>query len=85
MWHLFPIRVPVEKRRAILEYLRSNGVIVQVNYLPVYWHPVYEDMGYKRGLCPVAEEYYKGEISIPMFTDLTESDQENVIKLLKEY
>ena len=47
MWHLYPIRVPHEMRRPLFEYLRANGVIVQVNYIPAYWHPVYEDLGYK--------------------------------------
>jgi UDP-4-amino-4,6-dideoxy-N-acetyl-beta-L-altrosamine transaminase len=85
MWHLFPIRVPNESRRNLVEHLRDNGIIAQVNYIPVYWHPVFEDMGYQRGLCPVAENYYKGEISIPMYSDLTDSDQDYVIEVLRNY
>ena len=26
--------------------------------MPVYWHPVFEDLGYQRGMCPNAEAYY---------------------------
>ena len=62
--------------------LRENGVLVQVNYIPVYWHPVFEDLGYRRGECPVAEQYYREEISLPMYADLTPSDQDRVIELL---
>lgn len=84
MWHLFPIRVPKEKRKAVFDFLQSHGVAVQVNYLPIYWHPAYRDLGYKQGMCPVAEDYYKSEISLPMYSDLKVQDQEKVIDLVKE-
>jgi dTDP-4-amino-4,6-dideoxygalactose transaminase len=82
LWHLFPIRVPAARRRAIFDYLRTNGVWVQVNYMPVHWHPVFEDLGYKRDITPIANAYYEGEISLPMFADLSETDQDNVIRVL---
>lgn len=85
MWHLYPIRVPIEIRKRLFEYLRDNDVIVQVNYIPAYWHPVFEDLGYQHGLCPVAENYYLGEISLPMYSDLTESDQSRVIELISNF
>ena len=84
LWHLFPIRVPIARRRAIFDHLRANGVFVQVNYMPVHWHPVFEDLGYKRDITPVANAYYEGEISFPMFADLTEADQDTSIRVLIE-
>ena len=85
MWHLYPIRVPHALRRPLFDFLRSNGVIVQVNYVPVYWHPVYEDLGYKKGISPIAEDYYLSEISLPMYADLDEAQQNKVIELLRNY
>jgi dTDP-4-amino-4,6-dideoxygalactose transaminase len=85
MWHLYPIRVPHEMRRPLFEHLRSSGVIVQVNYIPAYWHPVYEDLGYKKGTSPIAEKYYLSEISLPMYADLDEVQQGKVIDLLRNY
>jgi len=79
MWHLFPIRVAADRRRELFDYLRAHGVLVQVNYLPVYWHPWFEDHGYRRGMCPVAEQYYREEISLPMYANISESDQARVI------
>ncbi len=76
MWHLFPIRVLDGQRRRVFDHLRENGVLVQVNYIPVYWHPVFEDLGYRRGMCPVAEQFYSEEISLPMYSALSEPDQE---------
>lgn len=85
MWHLYPIRVSPEIRRALFDYLRANGVTVQVNYIPAYWHPVYEDLGFKKGLSPIAENYYLSEISLPMYADLNEEQQDRVIDLLRNY
>ncbi|WP_168626455.1 MULTISPECIES: aminotransferase class I/II-fold pyridoxal phosphate-dependent enzyme [unclassified Cryobacterium] len=84
MWHLFPIRVSEDRRRSVFEFLREQGVLVQVNYIPAYWHPYFEDLGYKRGMCPVAEQYYKEEISLPMFANLSASDQDRVIELVRK-
>lgn len=84
LWHLFPIRVPASRRRAIFDFMRANGVWVQVNYMPVHWHPVFEDLGYKRDITPIANAYYEGEISLPMYADLSEADQDTVIRVLVE-
>ncbi|MCS6711039.1 UDP-4-amino-4,6-dideoxy-N-acetyl-beta-L-altrosamine transaminase [Brachybacterium sp. EF45031] len=83
-WHLYPLRVPAQRRRAIFEALRADGIGVQVNYMPAYWHPVFEDLGYQRGMCPVAEEYYRREISLPMFPGLTDADVERVIAAVRK-
>jgi len=82
-WHLFPVRVDADRRRQIFDTLRSAGIIVQVNYIPVYWHPLFEDLGYRHGMCPVAEQYYREEISLPMYAGLTESDQDRVIDAVR--
>lgn len=82
-WHLYPLRVPAERRRSLFESLREQGIGVQVNYIPAYWHPVFEDLGYRRGMCPVAEDYYRREISLPMFPALTDADVERVIEAVR--
>lgn len=82
-WHLYPLRVPAERRRSIFDALRAGGIGVQVNYIPAYWHPVFEDLGYRRGMCPVAEDYYRREISLPMFPSLTDTDVERVIEVTR--
>lgn len=84
MWHLFPIRVPVEQRRAIFESLRSKGIMVQVNYLPAYRHPVFSTYNLKVGSFPVSDDYYAGEISLPMYSDLEINQQDEVIQTLLE-
>jgi dTDP-4-amino-4,6-dideoxygalactose transaminase len=85
VWHLYPLRVLDGRRRQLFEHLRRNDIGVQVNYIPVYWHPVFEDLGYRRGLCPVAEEYYAQEISLPLFPDLTDADVDRVCDVIRDF
>ncbi|MGY1748069.1 DegT/DnrJ/EryC1/StrS family aminotransferase [Modestobacter sp. SYSU DS0511] len=84
-WHLYPLRVLGGRRRALFEHLRAAGIGVQVNYVPAYWHPVFEDLGYRRGMCPRAEEYYAQEISLPLFTDLTNAQVDHVVDEIRGF
>ncbi|MEU8418630.1 aminotransferase class I/II-fold pyridoxal phosphate-dependent enzyme [Amycolatopsis japonica] len=79
VWHLYPLRVLEGRRRALFDHLRAKGIGVQVNYIPAYWHPVFEDLGYRRGMCPNAELYYGHELSLPLFPALTDADVDRVI------
>jgi len=83
MWHLYPIRIRDGQRKRVYNAMRERGILVQVNYIPVYWHPVFEDMGYRRGMCPVAELFYEEELSLPMYVELTDADQDHVIEVLR--
>ncbi len=85
MWHLYALRVLDGRRRALYEHLRANGIGVQVNYIPVHWHPVFADLGYQRGLCPNAEEFYRQQLSLPLFPDLTDDDVDRVIELIHKF
>lgn len=82
-WHLFPVRVPAAMRAAIFGDLRDRGIGVQVHYIPVHQMPLYKKLGYPHTLCPRAETYYEGEISLPIYPTLTESDRRTVVDTLK--
>jgi dTDP-4-amino-4,6-dideoxygalactose transaminase len=82
MWHLFPIRVPAEHRTQVFDYLRANGIMVQVNYLPAYRHPVFSSYDLNVGSFPISDNYYASEISLPMFSDLTVKQQDEIVTLL---
>jgi len=82
-WHLYPLRVLGGRRREVFERLRAADIGVQVNYLPVYWHPLFEDLGYRRGMCPLAEQFYAQELSLPLFADLPDADQDRVIEAIR--
>ncbi|WP_417554585.1 DegT/DnrJ/EryC1/StrS family aminotransferase [Microbacterium sp.] len=82
VWHLYPLRILEGRRREVFERMRASGIGVQVNYMPVYWHPVYANAGYRRGMCPNAEAFYQEELSLPIFPDLTDSQVDQVIDTL---
>ncbi|WP_264844815.1 UDP-4-amino-4,6-dideoxy-N-acetyl-beta-L-altrosamine transaminase [Caldinitratiruptor microaerophilus] len=84
-WHLYVLRLDPDlyDRRAVFEALRERGLGVQVHYIPVYWHPYYRSLGYARGLCPVAEDYYRRCISIPLYPALDESEVQYVIRSVR--
>jgi UDP-4-amino-4,6-dideoxy-N-acetyl-beta-L-altrosamine transaminase len=82
MWHLYPVRVLGGRRREVFEGMRAAGIGVQVNYIPVYWHPVFARQGYRRGLCPNAERFYAEELSLPLFPALTDADVDRVIETI---
>lgn len=84
-WHLYVIRIKNGKRKEVFEKLRAAGIGVNVHYIPVYQHPYYRTHGYAEVTCPNAEEYYKECISLPMYPDLKEEEQEYVIKKVLEY
>jgi len=81
-WHLYPVRVREGRRRHVFDAMRAAGIGVQVNYVPVYWHPVFEDLGYRRGQCPIAERFYEEELSLPLYPTLTEQEQDRVVAAL---
>jgi dTDP-4-amino-4,6-dideoxygalactose transaminase len=83
-WHLFPARVDPLKRTAIYSGLRKVGIGVQVNYMPAYWHPIFRDKGFSRGMFPQSDAFYSQEISLPMYYGLALEDLKLTIKVLKE-
>lgn len=85
--HLYIIRLDENvlscTRREFFDEMVSRGVQPQVHYVPVYWFPYYQELGYKKGLCPNAEEVYKGIMSIPLYPSLTEEETEYVVDVIK--
>lgn len=85
-YHLYIIKVKDGKTRLdLFNFLKDEGILCQVHYIPVYWHPYYQRLGYKKGICPKAEKFYEKIISIPMYFGLKEGEQNKVIKTIKDF
>lgn len=86
--HLYIIQLDLEKltcsRKEVYDALQAEGVGVNVHYIPVYFFPYYQNLGYKMGSCPNAESLYERIISIPLFYSMTDEDQEKVIVAVKK-
>ena len=86
--HLYIINLQLDKlngtRREVFDALAAENVQCNVHYIPVYYFPHYERMGYKKGLCPHAEKAYEGFISIPLYPAMSDQDVEDVIAAIKK-
>ncbi|WP_332697664.1 UDP-4-amino-4,6-dideoxy-N-acetyl-beta-L-altrosamine transaminase [Halalkalibacter lacteus] len=87
-WHLYVIRLDVEKlkvgRREIFDALKAENIGVNVHYIPVYYHPYYQKIGYNRGACPLAEQIYEEIITLPLFPSMSQDDAFDVINAVKK-
>jgi len=87
-WHLYPIRLQLEKltagRGEIFRALRAENIGVNVHYIPVHRHPYYRQRFPENGTYPVAEDAYERLISLPMFHSMTAQDVDDVIHALRK-
>jgi UDP-4-amino-4,6-dideoxy-N-acetyl-beta-L-altrosamine transaminase len=85
-WHLYPVQMltenPAEARRELYFELLRNGILSQVNYIPIHLQPFYQNLGFRAGQFPAAEHYYAGALSLPLFVDLRENAQDRVIEIV---
>ena len=82
-WHLFPARFDPLIRETIFSGLRKAGIAVQVNYMPAYWHPAFQDRGFRKGMFPNSDLFYSQEISLPMYPDLRDDEIDFVVRTIK--
>jgi UDP-4-amino-4,6-dideoxy-N-acetyl-beta-L-altrosamine transaminase len=85
-FHLYPIRIRNEfcakEQGEVYRAMREEGILVNLHYIPVYLHPYYQNMGFRRGYCPEAEAFYREALSLPIYPSLTIQQQEKVISSL---
>ena len=81
-YHLFVIRT--SKRKDLYDFLRSKGIYSQVHYIPVHEQPYYLNRYGKQSL-PNAEAHYRECLSLPMFPSLSEDEQTQVIRAIRDF
>lgn len=85
--HLYVIRLQLDQisktHRQVFDALRTQGIGVNLHYIPVHTQPYYQQMGFKVGDFPEAERYYAEAISLPIFQTLTEAQQDEVVAALQ--
>ena len=88
-WHLYVIQIDDTKtnanRKDLFDYLKKQGIGVNVHYIPVHTQPYYKNLGFKEGDFPNAEQYYARAITLPLYPDLQLQQQDYVINTLKAY
>lgn len=87
-WHLYVIQLegaaPLD-HRSLFEALRADGIGVNLHYIPVHLQPYYRELGFGPGELPRAEAYYGRAISIPLFAQMTDEQQDAVVDALRRH
>jgi dTDP-4-amino-4,6-dideoxygalactose transaminase len=82
-WHLYPVRVAIDKRDRIVESLKADDIGCVVNYRAVHLLKYFrERYGYRPGDFPNAEEIGDGSISLPFYPGMPHADAEHVVSRL---
>ena len=89
-YHLYPLQIDFDKlaltKSEFFEEMKKIGINLQVHYIPVHLQPYYKKKyGLKPGDFPVSESFYKNEVSLPIYPDLSTNDESLVVNNLLEY
>ena len=86
--HLYILRIKPEmltiNRREFFDALAAENIMCNVHYIPTYYFPHYQRLGYEKGLCPKAEKLYDEMMSLPLYYGMTDQDAEDVIAAVKK-
>ena len=85
--HLYILRIRPEMlkidRKGMFEALAAENICCNVHYIPVYYFPYYQKLGYRKGLCPKAEKLYEEILSLPLYYAMSDQDVEDVIEAVR--
>ncbi len=86
-WHLYAVELPAAASQAsraqVFAQLRGAGIGVNVHYIPIHTQPYYRALGFQAGDFPAAERYYAQTLTLPLFPELSDDDQDRVVAALR--
>ncbi|MBR5597795.1 MAG: UDP-4-amino-4,6-dideoxy-N-acetyl-beta-L-altrosamine transaminase [Lachnospiraceae bacterium] len=86
--HLYILRIKPEmltiNRREFFDALAAENIMCNVHYIPTYYFPHYQRLGYEKGICPKAEKLYDEMMSLPLYYGMTDQDVDDVIAAVKK-
>jgi dTDP-4-amino-4,6-dideoxygalactose transaminase len=88
-WHLYMLRLNLDKldidRAQFADALKARNIGISVHFIPLHLHPYYrETYGYQPTDFPVAYEQFMREISLPIYSKMTDQDAQDVIDAVLE-
>ncbi|WIW71934.1 UDP-4-amino-4,6-dideoxy-N-acetyl-beta-L-altrosamine transaminase [Anaerosinus gibii] len=85
-WHIYVVRADFSKlkitKQELFAKMREKGINLNLHYIPVHTQPYYIKLGFNKGDFPISEKYYEEVFTLPLFYDLTDKQQEYVVKCL---
>jgi dTDP-4-amino-4,6-dideoxygalactose transaminase len=83
-FHLFYILLPDRSTRDdLMEHLQRNGILAVFHYVPLHSSPMGQGFGYREGDLPVTEELSGRLLRLPMYYDITEEEQSQVVNQIR--
>ncbi|MBR3605985.1 MAG: UDP-4-amino-4,6-dideoxy-N-acetyl-beta-L-altrosamine transaminase [Lachnospiraceae bacterium] len=86
--HLYILRIRPEmlkiNRREFFDAMAAENIICNVHYIPTYYFPYYQSLGYEKGLCPTAEKLYEEMMSLPLYYGMSDQDVQDVIAAVEK-
>lgn len=85
-YHLYIVLLPTMSKalhKKVISSLRDKNICAHVHYIPIHLQPYYQQLGFKQGDFPLAEEYYQRAISLPLYPKLTLDEQGYIIDSVK--
>jgi dTDP-4-amino-4,6-dideoxygalactose transaminase len=79
--HLYAIQC--DRRDELRTYLANHGIEAQINYIPIYRHPYWAEMGYNP--IPSAERWANSCLSLPIHPSISEQDQDQVVRAIHDF
>ena len=87
-WHLYIVRLDLDRvkksKQEIFAGMKEHGVMLNLHYIPVHLQPYYRDLGFGDGDFPVSEQYYREALTLPLYYDLTDAQQDAIIAALRD-
>ncbi|MCK4678879.1 MAG: DegT/DnrJ/EryC1/StrS family aminotransferase, partial [Bacteroidales bacterium] len=84
-YHIYPLRIKnftEAQRDSVIQKCQESGVMVNVHFQPLPMFSLYKNLGYNIKDVPVSFRAYSGEISLPVFYDITEEQIKMVVSTL---
>lgn len=79
-WHIYALRVPIDKRDGLIDALRAQGIGATFHYIPLHSSPFgREQLGYTGDELPVTERVSRSLVRLPLYPDLTTAQLEHII------
>tara|TARA_R110002033_G_scaffold9971_4_gene32737 strand:- start:4075 stop:5205 length:1131 start_codon:yes stop_codon:yes gene_type:complete len=87
-YHLFVVNIDfdkfnIDKKKFVLK-MREKNIGLQFHYIPINKQPYYKNLGYGEENTPIMDNYYKEAISLPLYPNLTNEEQDYVIYSILE-
>ena len=84
--HLYIVRYNLDEigkgYGEIFNFLKDKGIGVNLHYIPIHTQPLYQRMGFREGDFPESERYYTEAMSLPLYPELSEKNQQRVISTI---